>query len=72
MRKLGLSEYIWIGWPMALGAIGAAGGTLGGLAFLIGLRVMKSDRPLSRRYLLTGVCSLAAVAATALLARLTD
>ena len=68
MRKLGVAEYISIGWPMALGAVGAAGGTLGGLSFLIGLWVMKSDRPLSRRYLLTGLCSLAAAGLTALLA----
>ena len=72
MRKLALHDYAWIGWPMFLGVLGVAGGTVGGLAFLINLRVMKSDLPLSRRYLATGACSLLAVAASAVVSRWLD
>lgn len=67
-----LGEYIWIGWPMLLACLGASGGTLGGIAFWINWRIMKSERPLSRRYLLTGACSMLAVLLTAGASELLD
>lgn len=60
--KLIWYQYIWIGWPIALVAVGGAiGGACGGAAWAINRKVFLATPNPVLRYLWTGLISIAAV-----------
>ena len=60
--KLAWYEYIWIGWPLILVAVGGAiGGGCGGAAAAINFKVFQKTQNPVLRYVWTGLISLTAV-----------
>jgi hypothetical protein len=60
--KLTWYEHVWIGWPLALVAVGGGiGGACGGAAWGINRVVFLSIRQPVLRYLVTGLISVAAI-----------
>jgi H+/Cl- antiporter ClcA len=62
--KLTWYQYVWIGWPLVLVAVGGAiGGGCGGAAMAINYKVFQKTSHPVLRYVWTGLISLAAVLA---------
>jgi hypothetical protein len=60
--KLTWYQYIWVGWPIALVAVGGAiGGACGGGAWALNQKVFHATKHPLLRYLWTGLISIAAV-----------
>ncbi|HWB60353.1 MAG TPA: hypothetical protein VG733_12735 [Chthoniobacteraceae bacterium] len=60
--KFAWYQYIWIGWPIGLVAVGGAiGGLIGGAAWGINMTVFQKTANPVLRYVYTGLISLAAV-----------
>jgi len=61
--KLTWYQHVWLGWPIALVAVGGAiGGACGGAAWALNQKVFHSTRHPLMRYVWTGLISLAAIA----------
>lgn len=59
--KLTWYQYVWIGWPLILVAVGGAiGGGLGGVAAAINFKVFQKTQNPVLRYVWTGLISFAA------------
>lgn len=64
LRDLRWHERFWVGLPFSLVLVGGAvGGACGAAAATWNIHLMRGDRSLLLRYLLTGLVSLAAVTA---------
>jgi hypothetical protein len=71
LPQLRWHERFWAGLPFSLVLVGGAmGGACGAAAAAWNLRLMRGDRPLLQKYLLTGLVSFAALIAYIALARL--
>jgi hypothetical protein len=68
-RKLTWYEHVWLGWPIALVAVGGAiGGACGAAAWAINQKVFRATQHPLLRYLWTGLISIAAIIAYFILA----
>jgi hypothetical protein len=62
LPQLKWHERVWVGLPFGLVLVGGAvGGACGAAAAACNLRVMRGERPVFQKYLLTALVSLAAV-----------
>ncbi len=61
-RKLTAPEWVWIGWPLILIALGGAiGGACGGGAFALNHMIFQRTEQPVFRYLFTGLISVGAI-----------
>lgn len=61
--KLSTSAYLMIGWPLCLLLIGGAiGGGLGGIAYMMNLKIYKSNLSNLRKISLNIICGISAFA----------
>lgn len=59
--KLSTNAYLMIGWPLCLVLIGGAiGGGLGGVAYMINLKIYKSNLPNFQKIILNLICGFSA------------
>jgi hypothetical protein len=60
--KLAWYEHVWVGWPIALVAVGGAiGGACGGAAWALNQKVFHATKHPFLRYLWTGLISVASI-----------
>jgi hypothetical protein len=60
--KLAWYQLVWVGWPIALVAVGGAiGGACGGAAWALNQKVFRATKNPVLRYVWTGLISVAAV-----------
>lgn len=60
--KLAWYQLVWVGWPIALVAVGGAiGGACGGAAWALNQKVFRATKHPVLRYVWTGLISVAAV-----------
>ncbi len=67
--KLKWYELVWVGWPIALLAVGGAiGGACGGAAWALNQKIFHRTKHPLLRYLWTGLISIAAIIAYLIIA----